>query len=124
MRYGMNPHQAAAVIGDAGAVSVVAGEPSLINYRPVSPAVASTNARLLTGADGLPSRTVGDALLALITLRYTQSNSIAVVQDGMTLGIGAGQQNRWIASGWRWPRRGCGGCGATGMSGSFLRSPG
>ena len=33
MRYGMNPHQAAAVIGDAGAVSVVAGEPSLINYR-------------------------------------------------------------------------------------------
>ena len=32
MRYGMNPHQAAAVIGDAGAVSVVAGEPSLINY--------------------------------------------------------------------------------------------
>jgi phosphoribosylaminoimidazolecarboxamide formyltransferase/IMP cyclohydrolase len=32
MRYGMNPHQAAAVVGDAGAVSVVAGEPSLINY--------------------------------------------------------------------------------------------
>ncbi len=52
------------------------------------------DARLLTGADGLPSRTVGDALLALITSRYTQSNSIAVVQDGMTLGIGAGQQNR------------------------------
>ena len=25
MRYGMNPHQAAAVVGDAGAVSVVAG---------------------------------------------------------------------------------------------------
>jgi phosphoribosylaminoimidazolecarboxamide formyltransferase/IMP cyclohydrolase len=32
MRYGMNPHQAAEVVGDAGAVSVVRGEPSLINY--------------------------------------------------------------------------------------------
>jgi AICAR transformylase/IMP cyclohydrolase PurH len=28
----MNPHQAATVVGDAGAVLVVAGEPSLINY--------------------------------------------------------------------------------------------
>ena len=52
------------------------------------------DARLLTGADDLPSGTVDDALLALITLRYTQSNSIAVVRDGMTLGVGAGQQNR------------------------------
>ena len=52
------------------------------------------DARLLTGADALPRRGVDDALLALVTLRYTQSNSIAVVRDGMTLGIGAGQQNR------------------------------
>ncbi len=79
------------------------------------------DARLLTGADGLPSRTVGDALLALITLRYTQSNSIAGVQDGMTLGSAPANRTGWIASRWRWPRRGCGGCGATGMSGSFLR---
>ena len=35
-----------------------------------------------------------DALLGLGTLRYTQSNSVCVVRDGMTLGIGAGQQNR------------------------------
>ena len=32
MRYGMNPHQVAEVVGDVGAVSVVGGEPSLINY--------------------------------------------------------------------------------------------
>ena len=55
---------------------------------------SSIDARLLGGADDLPSGTVDDALLALITLRYTQSNSIVVVRDGMTLGIGAGQQNR------------------------------
>lgn len=35
-----------------------------------------------------------DALLGLVTLRYTQSNSVAFVRDGAAIGIGAGQQNR------------------------------
>ncbi len=42
----------------------------------------------------LPPGAVTDALLGLVTLRYTQSNSVALVRDGMTVGIGAGQQNR------------------------------
>ena len=33
-------------------------------------------------------------LLALITLKYTQSNSVCYVKDGMTIGVGAGQQSR------------------------------
>ena len=33
-------------------------------------------------------------LLALITLKYTQSNSVCYVKDGQTLGVGAGQQSR------------------------------
>ena len=33
-------------------------------------------------------------LLALITLKYTQSNSVCYVKDGQALGIGAGQQSR------------------------------
>lgn len=37
---------------------------------------------------------VKDALLGMITVRYTQSNSVAYLRDGMTLGIGAGQQSR------------------------------
>lgn len=37
---------------------------------------------------------VRDLLLGLIVVRYTQSNSIAYVHDGMALGIGAGQQSR------------------------------
>ncbi|WFR70886.1 phosphoribosylaminoimidazolecarboxamide formyltransferase [Prescottella defluvii] len=37
---------------------------------------------------------ITDALLGMITLRYTQSNSVAYVKDGMALGIGAGQQSR------------------------------
>lgn len=35
-----------------------------------------------------------DALLGLVTVRYTQSNSVAFVRDGMAIGVGAGQQNR------------------------------
>lgn len=35
-----------------------------------------------------------DALLGLVTVRYTQSNSVALVRDGAAAGIGAGQQNR------------------------------
>jgi phosphoribosylaminoimidazolecarboxamide formyltransferase / IMP cyclohydrolase len=35
-----------------------------------------------------------DALLGLVTLRYTQSNSVALVRAGSAIGIGAGQQNR------------------------------
>lgn len=49
---------------------------------PLRPAVAGAGAH----AD--------DLLLGLITLRYTQSNSVCYVRDGMTLGIGAGQQSR------------------------------
>jgi phosphoribosylaminoimidazolecarboxamide formyltransferase / IMP cyclohydrolase len=42
----------------------------------------------------LDASTRADALLGLVTLRYTQSNSVALVRDGAAIGIGAGQQNR------------------------------
>ncbi len=35
-----------------------------------------------------------DLVLALITLKYTQSNSVCFVQDGQIIGVGAGQQSR------------------------------
>ena len=35
-----------------------------------------------------------DLLLSLITLKYTQSNSVCYVKDGQTIGVGAGQQSR------------------------------
>ncbi len=44
------------------------------------------------GALGPQART--DALLGLVTVRYTQSNSVALVRDGAAIGVGAGQQNR------------------------------
>jgi phosphoribosylaminoimidazolecarboxamide formyltransferase/IMP cyclohydrolase len=42
----------------------------------------------------LDPATRADALLGLVTLRYTQSNSVALVRTGAAIGIGAGQQNR------------------------------
>lgn len=35
-----------------------------------------------------------DLVIALITLKYTQSNSVCYVEDGQTIGVGAGQQSR------------------------------
>jgi phosphoribosylaminoimidazolecarboxamide formyltransferase/IMP cyclohydrolase len=51
---------------------------------------------LLAHPDGgpLPEHAVQDLLLGMVALRYTQSNSVAYVRDGVTLGIGAGQQSR------------------------------
>jgi phosphoribosylaminoimidazolecarboxamide formyltransferase / IMP cyclohydrolase len=58
--------------------------------------VAPLTADLLSVSHGAPltGNTVADGLLGLATLRYTQSNSVTLITDGMTLGIGAGQQNR------------------------------
>ncbi len=35
-----------------------------------------------------------DLMISLITLKYTQSNSVCYVKDGQAIGIGAGQQSR------------------------------
>ncbi len=42
----------------------------------------------------LPPQAKHDMLLALLTLKYTQSNSVCYVKDGMTIGVGAGPQSR------------------------------
>lgn len=42
----------------------------------------------------IPASAVRDLLISLITLKYTQSNSVCYVKDGQAIGIGAGQQSR------------------------------
>ncbi|MBQ1462228.1 MAG: phosphoribosylaminoimidazolecarboxamide formyltransferase, partial [Selenomonas sp.] len=42
----------------------------------------------------LPEAAKRDLLIALITLKYTQSNSVCYAKDGQAIGIGAGQQSR------------------------------
>ena len=49
---------------------------------------------LVTENKQLPQQAKHDLLLALITLKYTQSNSVCYVKGGQTIGVGAGQQSR------------------------------
>ncbi len=42
----------------------------------------------------IPQSAIDDLAVALITLKYTQSNSVAFVSGGQAIGIGAGQQSR------------------------------
>ena len=42
----------------------------------------------------LPEEAVRDLIVSLITLKYTQSNSVCYVKDGQAIGVGAGQQSR------------------------------
>ena len=49
---------------------------------------------IVTKNKALSQQAKHDMMLALITLKYTQSNSVCYVKNGQTLGVGAGQQSR------------------------------
>ena len=49
---------------------------------------------IVTQNKELPEKALRDMLIAWITLKYTQSNSVCYVLDGQVIGVGAGQQSR------------------------------
>ena len=49
---------------------------------------------IVTENKELPDQARTDMIVALITLKYTQSNSVCYVKDGQAIGVGAGQQSR------------------------------
>ena len=49
---------------------------------------------IVTKNHDLPREAKIDMIVALITLKYTQSNSVCYVKDGQAIGVGAGQQSR------------------------------
>jgi phosphoribosylaminoimidazolecarboxamide formyltransferase/IMP cyclohydrolase len=49
---------------------------------------------IITDNKELPEEAKRDLLIALITLKYTQSNSVCYAKDGQAIGVGAGQQSR------------------------------
>ncbi len=51
-------------------------------------------ANLVTETKNLPESAKRDLVISLITLKYTQSNSVCYAKDGQTIGVGAGQQSR------------------------------
>lgn len=55
---------------------------------------ASLLENVVTDCKELPEAAKLDLILSLITLKYTQSNSVCYVKDGQAIGVGAGQQSR------------------------------
>ena len=51
-------------------------------------------ANVVTENKEIPDAAKTDLIVALITLKYTQSNSVCYVKDGQAIGVGAGQQSR------------------------------
>ncbi|MDR1800291.1 MAG: phosphoribosylaminoimidazolecarboxamide formyltransferase [Lachnospiraceae bacterium] len=49
---------------------------------------------IVTKEKALPDEAKRDLAISMITLKYTQSNSVCYVKDGQAIGIGAGQQSR------------------------------
>ena len=49
---------------------------------------------IVTENKDMPKSAVRDLIIALITLKYTQSNSVCYAVDGQAIGVGAGQQSR------------------------------
>ncbi|MBR2406497.1 MAG: phosphoribosylaminoimidazolecarboxamide formyltransferase [Clostridia bacterium] len=49
---------------------------------------------IVTENKDLPESAVRDLIISLITLKYTQSNSVCYAVDGQAIGVGAGQQSR------------------------------
>ena len=49
---------------------------------------------IVTENRDLPDQAKTDMIVALITLKYTQSNSVCYVKNGQAIGVGAGQQSR------------------------------
>ncbi|MBQ9880480.1 MAG: phosphoribosylaminoimidazolecarboxamide formyltransferase [Clostridia bacterium] len=49
---------------------------------------------IVTEAKDLPDEAVRDLIVSLITLKYTQSNSVCYAAGGQAIGVGAGQQSR------------------------------
>lgn len=54
--------------------------------------------KVVTSSNAITPKILTDLKLGFLTLKYTQSNSICVVNDGHVIGIGSGQQSRILCS--------------------------
>ena len=62
------------------------------NDAPIS--AAASLGKVVTKRAELPAAAQRDLVVALIAIKYTQSNSVGYARDGMMVGVGAGQQSR------------------------------
>ena len=59
-----------------------------------NPAILPAAKTIVTENKDLPEEAKRDLIISLITLKYTQSNSVCFAVDGQAIGVGAGQQSR------------------------------
>jgi phosphoribosylaminoimidazolecarboxamide formyltransferase/IMP cyclohydrolase len=82
--------------------AIIPSETSLLIKSAVSGSTISLNAEIseailknfVTDNKSMTDNAVKDAIISMITLKYTQSNSVCFSYQGQTVGIGAGQQSR------------------------------
>ena len=74
-----------------GQAEIIAAVKALASEKDISEEMLQN---IVTENKDLPQQAKHDMLLSLITLKYTQSNSVCYVKNGMTIGVGAGQQSR------------------------------
>ncbi len=58
------------------------------------PVTEADFANIVTKNRDLPANAIRDLMVAWLTLKYTQSNSVCFIKDGQAIGVGAGQQSR------------------------------
>lgn len=67
---------------------------TLVQQRNGSPITSDILQHRITQANALPESAARDLLVALVALKYTQSNSVCLALKGQIIGMGAGQQSR------------------------------
>ena len=67
---------------------------TLLQTRNDAPICEGVLDNIVTKNISLPPEAKRDLMLSLVTLKYTQSNSVCYVRGGQTVGVGAGQQSR------------------------------
>jgi phosphoribosylaminoimidazolecarboxamide formyltransferase/IMP cyclohydrolase len=65
-----------------------------LSQKPNNELIKSSDLKIVTESKDLPDEGIIDLLVANTTLKYTQSNSVAIAFRGQTIGVGAGQQSR------------------------------
>jgi AICAR transformylase/IMP cyclohydrolase PurH len=71
---------------------------TLVQDRDASDAPLLSASQIVTAARNLPPSAADDLTLAMIVARHTQSNAVVLAANGATVGIGAGQQSRILAT--------------------------
>jgi AICAR transformylase/IMP cyclohydrolase PurH len=71
---------------------------TLVQDRDVSDAPALSTSQIVTACKHLTEAAADDLSLAMIVARHTQSNAVVLAANGQTIGIGAGQQSRILAT--------------------------